>query len=220
MDQNKIGLFIQVLRKNKGLTQKELSQMLGISDKTVSKWETGHGLPDTYLLSQLCQILEVSVSELLSGEKLSPEIYSERTEKTIVTLLKEKEKLKKDQWIQIVISVVLLVCAVYFAIMSNGLSTNAEWYLNAPTLIVLLMVSVSCGLVASIRNKGKFIFALQHVVIPVGAIIGMYQLMNALIFYDSALALTICLVDCIQPILYASILYVGLTVIKVYNMNR
>lgn len=217
MDQDKIGSFIQVLRKNKGLTQKELSQMLDISDKTVSKWETGHGLPDTYLLIKLCQILEVNVSELLSGEKLSPEIYSERTENTIVTLLKEKEKIKRNQWIQIMIGVFLLVFAIYFAIMSNGLSANAEWYLNIPTLAVLLLVSVSCGLVASFRNKGKFVYALQQVVLPVGAIIGMYQLMNALIFYDSALALITCLVNCIQPILYALIFYVGLMLIKVYN---
>lgn len=217
MDQDKIGSFIQVLRKNKGLTQKELSQMLDISDKTVSKWETGHGLPDTYLLSKLCQILEVSVSELLSGEKLSPEIYSERTENTIVTLLEEKEKIKRNQWIQMMTGVCLLVFAIYFAIMSNGLSTNAEWYLNIPTLAALLLISVSCGLVASFRNKGMFVYALQHVVLPVGAMIGMYQLMNALIFYDSTPALIISLVNCIQPILYALIFYVGLTLIKVYN---
>lgn len=216
MDQNQTGVFIQELRKSKGLTQKELSQMLGISDKTVSKWETGRGLPDTFLLSRLCQILEVSVSELLAGEKLSPDIYSERTENTIVTLLKEKERFRKGQWIQIAVGIFLLIFAIYFAIMSNGLSDNAEWYLNVPTLAVLFMVSISCGLIASIRKKENFIYALQSVVIPVGAIIGMYQFMNALIFYDSALALIICLVDCIQPVLYALVLYVGLTLIKIY----
>ena len=69
MDQTRIGTFIAVLRKEKGLTQKELAEQIGISDKTVSKWETGNGMPDIAYLSPLCEVLDINVNELLSGEK-------------------------------------------------------------------------------------------------------------------------------------------------------
>ena len=68
MDQTRIGTFIAVLRKEKGLTQKELAEQIGISDKTVSKWETGNGMPDIAYLSPLCEVLDINVNELLSGE--------------------------------------------------------------------------------------------------------------------------------------------------------
>lgn len=75
MDQTRIGTFIAVLRKEKGLTQKELAEQIGISDKTVSKWETGNGMPDIAYLSPLCEVLDINVNELLSGEKLPSEEY-------------------------------------------------------------------------------------------------------------------------------------------------
>ena len=68
-DYNKIGNFILKERKAKKLTQAKLAEKLFVSEKTVSKWENGKGLPDTNLLHKLCEILEVSLNELLSGEK-------------------------------------------------------------------------------------------------------------------------------------------------------
>ena len=80
MDQTRIGTFIAVLRKEKGLTQKELAEQIGISDKTVSKWETGNGMPDIAYLSPLCEVLDINVNELLSGEKLPSEEYLGKAE--------------------------------------------------------------------------------------------------------------------------------------------
>ena len=68
MKNNKIGLFIQELRKKKGLTQKELGDILYVTDKAVSKWERGLSLPDITILSKLADILEVTVEDLLNGE--------------------------------------------------------------------------------------------------------------------------------------------------------
>lgn len=68
IDQNKIGAFIRTLRKEKNMTQQELADQLGISDKAVSKWENGRGLPDYSLLSPLCEMLDVTPSELIKGE--------------------------------------------------------------------------------------------------------------------------------------------------------
>ena len=70
MDQLKIGRFIQTVRKELKFTQREVAERLHISDKTVSKWETGNGLPEVSLMLPLCGMLGISVHELLSGERL------------------------------------------------------------------------------------------------------------------------------------------------------
>ena len=70
MDQIKIGKFIASRRKEQGMTQAALAEKLGISDKAVSKWETGKSMPDSGIMLDLCEILEITVNELLSGEKI------------------------------------------------------------------------------------------------------------------------------------------------------
>lgn len=78
MDQIKIGRFIAKMRKEESYTQRQLADILGISDKTVSKWETGNGLPDVSLMMPLCDSLHISVNELLSGERLTDSEYQTR----------------------------------------------------------------------------------------------------------------------------------------------
>ena len=70
MDQKKIGIFIASLRKEKGYTQNQIAEMMGISEKTISKWECGNGLPEVSLMLPLCDLLGISVNELLLGERL------------------------------------------------------------------------------------------------------------------------------------------------------
>lgn len=69
MSQNKIGEFIQQSRKAKGLTQKDLGDRIGVSDKTISKWENGNSVPDTSILNELCASLDINVNELFSPVK-------------------------------------------------------------------------------------------------------------------------------------------------------
>lgn len=95
MDQIKIGRFISEIRKNKKLTQKDLADKLMLSDKTISKWECGKGLPDTSLMIPLCDILEISVNELLTGEIIKSEEYNKKAEENLVNILREKEEGKK-----------------------------------------------------------------------------------------------------------------------------
>ena len=95
MDQIKIGRFIAKMRKEKPYTQRQLADMLGISDKTVSKWETGNGLPDVSLMMPLCDLLQISVNELLSGERLTDSEYQKKAEENMMNLIMEREESKK-----------------------------------------------------------------------------------------------------------------------------
>ena len=95
MDQAKSGRFIAEKRKEKGMTQKELAKQLGIGDKAVSKWECGRGMPDNAMMLPLCDLLGITVNELLMGEDLSKNDYNESSKNIILTLMKEKESLKK-----------------------------------------------------------------------------------------------------------------------------
>ena len=78
MDQIKIGKFIAACRKKNQLTQLQLAEKLGITDKAISKWERGITMPDTSIMLELCNILKISVNELLSGEKLEMEISTRK----------------------------------------------------------------------------------------------------------------------------------------------
>ena len=95
MDCIKIGKFIKDCRKKKGITQSELADMLMISDKTVSKWETGNGLPDVSLMMPLSEALNISVNELLSGERLEGDEYRKKAEENIVNIMKNKQEERK-----------------------------------------------------------------------------------------------------------------------------
>ncbi len=88
MDKNKIGNFISIKRKELGLNQKELAEKLSVTDKAVSKWETGRGMPEVSLLIPLANLLNVSVTELLNGEEIAKEDIGSATDNLIVKSLK------------------------------------------------------------------------------------------------------------------------------------
>ena len=95
MDYNKIGNFIFTERKAKGLTQAKLAEKIFVSEKTVSKWENGNGIPDTNSLPKLCEIFGVSLNELLSGERINNEEYKDKAEKELFNLQKRNEETNK-----------------------------------------------------------------------------------------------------------------------------
>ena len=98
MDQIKIGKFIAECRKNVNLTQMQLSEKLGITDKAISKWERGISMPDTSIMLELCDILGISVNELLSGEKISMENNDKKNEQLMLDMAKELERKNKTIW--------------------------------------------------------------------------------------------------------------------------
>ena len=98
MNQVKIGKFIAECRKNKNMTQAELAEKLNITDRAISKWETGKGMPDSSIMLDLCNELKISVNELLSGEMISVENKNEKQEQLLLDMAKEVEKKNKIIW--------------------------------------------------------------------------------------------------------------------------
>ena len=95
MDQIKIGRFIAERRKAAGLTQAALAERLGITDRAVSKWETGRAMPDSSIMLELCDVLSISVNDLLSGEVVTMENYNKELEKNLLEMTKAKEAADK-----------------------------------------------------------------------------------------------------------------------------
>ena len=95
MDQVKIGKFIASCRKKESLTQAQLAEMLNITDRAVSKWETGKSLPDSSIMLELCGILKISVNDLLSGEIVAMENYNKEQESILLEMVKQKEEADK-----------------------------------------------------------------------------------------------------------------------------
>ena len=98
MNQIKIGEFISSQRKMKNLTQAALAEKLGITDRAVSKWERGKGLPDVSLMLDLCEIFGITVNELLSGEEISMENSNQKNEQLLLDMAKELEQKNKTIW--------------------------------------------------------------------------------------------------------------------------
>ena len=119
MDQLKIGKFIAERRKQNGLTQLQLSEKLSITDKAVSKWERGIAMPDTSIMLELCDILGISVNELLSGEKIDMERNDQKNEQLLLEMAKELEKKNKtiwsSMWMIMIVSMTALLAGIFIA---------------------------------------------------------------------------------------------------------
>ena len=128
MDQIKIGRFIAVRRKRANLTQLQLAERLGVTDKAVSKWERGITMPDTSIMLELCDVLSISVNDLLCGEVVTMDNYNKELENNLLEMIKLKEQADKrllsvEVFIGITATVVLfaLIFVAAFVQMSNGL---------------------------------------------------------------------------------------------------
>ena len=111
MDQIKIGKFIAERRKLKSLTQAQLAEKLNITDRAVSKWENGRSLPDSAIMLELCEILGITVNDLLCGEVVVMEKYNKEMEKNLLEMAREKEKSDKQ----------LLMVEIVMGIVSIGI---------------------------------------------------------------------------------------------------
>lgn len=120
MNTHDFGQFLYQLRKEKGLTQIQLAEKLNVTDKAVSRWETGKNYPDIELFEDLSNILDVSVSELLEGKRVEKEKLFEVSEEQIVNQIKKRKKSDKKYRVIICIALILAIISGYVAMKENG----------------------------------------------------------------------------------------------------
>ena len=134
MDQIKIGKFIAEMRKAKNLTQMQLAEKMSVTDRAVSKWETGKSMPDSSIMLELCDILGITVNELLVGEKLQMNDVDKKTRKLLVEMAKQKQQADKRlltaEIVLGVFSTATLIAFVLIAALSN---------LSVATKIILIV---------------------------------------------------------------------------------
>ena len=119
MDQIKIGKFIAECRKKQGLTQMQLAEKLNITDRAISKWENGRSMPDSSIMLELCDILKITVNDLLSGEKVNMENINQKNEQLLLDMAKELERKNKtiwtSMWAIMIVSITVLFAGIFIA---------------------------------------------------------------------------------------------------------
>ena len=139
LDLIKIGSFISNVRKEQGLTQKQLAERVGVSDKAVSRWETGKGLPDTSIMSDLCEALGININELLSGERLDADTYSGKAEKLMVDLVRDVQENKnerKAETVGMIVGIILLLVGLFGIIAVS--KSQLVFFLDTPSFIIVI----------------------------------------------------------------------------------
>ena len=144
MDQIKIGKFIAECRKKNNLTQMQLAEKLNITDRAISKWENGKGMPDSSIMLDLCNELKISVNELLSGEMIEMKNYDENIEKNLLDMVKQKEEADKKLLRIEILMGILCILPLFSSILIVGLVPMEEWLASvivATSIIPLLIAT-------------------------------------------------------------------------------
>ena len=160
MEQVKIGQFIKTIRKEKNFTQREVAERLSISEKAVSKWETGNGLPEVSLMLPLCELLGISVNELLSGERLDEKRYFEKAEQNIMTFMEEKTQAKKKLIIAVIIVGITLLAGLTMILLS-GLVEMETWLRVVLIVIAVVIICTGIGL-ACVLDRDAGVYECKH----------------------------------------------------------
>ena len=156
MDQIKIGKFIASCRKEQGMTQAVLAEQLGISDRAVSKWETGKSIPDSGIMLELCELLKINVNELLSGERIMAEAYDKRAEENLLAMRREVEEknrqmLRTEYWIGAPATIAgLVMCAVAAYVEMAG------WLRIVLIVFALVMIVAVAFIAVGIEQKAGY----------------------------------------------------------------
>jgi len=159
MDQIKIGKFIAEMRKEQNLTQIDLAEELGISNKTISKWECGNGMPDYAVMEDLCKILKINVNELLSGERLPSHEYNKKAEENMMSLMQESSEIykrEKKEMVLMMLGVILLLIVVGYMIFMYGGVSAIHNFIDAPIMLgIFLTVGAVLFTAGQLKDFGK-----------------------------------------------------------------
>ncbi len=156
MDQIKIGRFIASCRKKQGMTQKQLAEKIGISNRAVSKWETGKSMPDSGIMLELCDLLKINVNELLSGERIMADAYNKQAEDNLLAMKKEVENknrqlLRVEYWIAFQ-TIIVGLCIIFVA----SFLEMPAWIRIVLICFVLVMVFAVVFVAVGIEQKAGY----------------------------------------------------------------
>lgn len=167
MNQEEIGKFIAECRREKHLTQAQLAERLNLTDRAVSKWETGKSMPDSSVMLELCEILGITVNELLSGEKISGDAYGEKADEILVELTKKGENsIRINGIVAILFSVSLLIGILVCAICDIAISGGFTWALIPISSMLLAWVVSIPVILLGRRGIGGGLFFLSVFIFP------------------------------------------------------
>ncbi len=156
MNQIKTGKFIAEQRKKVNLTQMQLAEILNITDRAVSKWETGKSLPDSSIMLELCNILKITVNDLLSGEVITVDDYNKETENKLIEMVKQKEESDKRL---LKIEIVMGICCILPLISSLIIVAAvpmAEWLSSVIVLASILPLLIATPFAIKIEQKAGY----------------------------------------------------------------
>lgn len=149
MDQVKIGKFISDSRKKIGLTQMQLAEKLNITDRAISKWENGKSMPDSSIMLELCDVLKISVNDLLNGEIVTMDNYKEKSEQNLLEMVKQKEHSDRQMLtLEIVIGVLSVIILLSLTFIAAFLQME-NWF--RITIIVFAFVVSITGLMFAMK---------------------------------------------------------------------
>ena len=157
MDQIKIGKFISERRKQLNLTQAQLAAKLNITDRAVSKWETGRSLPDASIMLDMCNILNITVNDLLNGEVITMDNYKTQSEEILIEMVKEKEErdrmLLNAELIAGIFSLLPLLIATIFVAYNESM---AEWLRTVIVFASLIPFLIAVPFLIKIEQKAGY----------------------------------------------------------------
>lgn len=156
MDQIKIGKFIAACRKKNGLTQMQLAEMLGITDRAVSKWETGRAMPDSSIMLELCAALKITVNDLLSGEVVTMENYNKELENNLLEMVRQKEEADKRLLkLEIVMGIIAILPLIGAAVIACIVPME-EWKAGLLVGFSLLPLLIATPFAIKIEQKAGY----------------------------------------------------------------
>ncbi len=174
MDQIKIGKFIATLRKEKSMTQQELAEKIGVSYKTISKWETGRGMPDLSLLRPLSEALDITINELLSGEKLEDKNYINKLEENMINTIEYSEEQKEEQKKQNnkIIGIVLMLFGFFITLTALSIfPSESSWNSIYSIIGVIISLMGFSRLLQKLKCLKRIILCISIFVILVSLLI-------------------------------------------------
>ena len=156
MNQIKIGRFIAECRKKQNLTQMQLAEKLNITDRAVSKWETGRSLPDSSIMIELCEILGITINDLFCGEVVIMDNYNKELEKNLLEMVKQKEEADKRLLnMEIVTGVICVVFMLALVVMASYAPLE-EWVRITLIIIGLIPLLIAMPFMLKIEQKAGY----------------------------------------------------------------